>query len=134
MTYEVPNGMPTVWRWAGSGAPRNVVLSLTAEGRQRVDTLRFDAGGRAELPLPPGVYRYAAADVGRGVVGEERGMVAVDTYSDEWRPAAVTLVPQPGASGDRLRSVALRDRWWLFVAAITLFATEWAWRRRQGLP
>jgi len=30
--------------------------------------------------------------------------------------------------------VALRDRWWLFVLAIAAFATEWAWRRRQGLP
>ena len=31
-------------------------------------------------------------------------------------------------------SVALRERWWLFFAAIALFAAEWAWRRRQGLP
>jgi hypothetical protein len=30
--------------------------------------------------------------------------------------------------------VALRDRWWLFVLAIALFATEWGWRRRSGLP
>src|SRR5204863_180400 len=29
---------------------------------------------------------------------------------------------------------ALRERWWLFFAAIALFAAEWAWRRRQGLP
>ena len=130
VTYEVPNGLPTIWRWAGSGAPRDVVLSLAVENRQRVDTLRFDAGGRAELELPPGVYRYGAVD-GRG---QERGVVAVDTYSDEWRPAAVTLASQPGATGDRFRSVALRDRWWLFVLAITLFAAEWAWRRRQGLP
>ena len=130
VTYEVPSGMPVLWRWTGSGAPRKVVVSLTAAGPPRVDTLRFDAGGRAELRLTPGTYRYAAADGG----GQERGLVAVDTYSDEWRPAAVTLVPQPGAPADRLRSVALRDRWWLFVAAIALFAAEWAWRRRQGLP
>src|SRR5439155_1048088 len=46
VTYEVPNGMPTVWRWTGAGAPRDVRVLLTAEGRQHVDTLRFDAGGR----------------------------------------------------------------------------------------
>ena len=33
-----------------------------------------------------------------------------------------------------ITSVALRERWWLFFAAIALFAAEWAWRRRQGLP
>ena len=130
VTLEVPSGLPLIWRWTGSGSPRNGVVALTAEGRQRVDTLRFDAGGRAELDLPPGVYRYAAADGGVA----ERGVVAVDTYSDEWRPAAVTLAAQTGASGDRFTSVALRERWWLFFAAIALFAAEWAWRRRQGLP
>jgi len=128
VTYDVPNGMPLEWRWTGNGAPRDVVLSLAAERAQHVDTLRFDAGGRAELRLPPGVYRYAAA------AGPERGLVAVDTYSDEWRPAEPSLAPQPGAPADRRVTVGLRDRWWLFVAAIAAFATEWAWRRRQGLP
>ena len=61
-------------------------------------------------------------------------MVAVDTYSDEWRPTAAVLAPRPGASDGRLASVALRDRWWLFTLAIAAFAAEWAWRRRQGLP
>ena len=50
------------------------------------------------------------------------------------RPAPVVVAPQPGATGGRLAGVALRDRWWLFVAAIAAFAGEWAWRRRQGLP
>ena len=130
MTYETPNGMPTVWRWAGRGTPRAVTLSLTTEKGQLIDTLRFDAGGRAELRLPPGVYRYAASD-GRGA---ERGVVAVDTYSDEWRPAVPILVPQSGTPGGRLTSVALRDRWWLFVVVIVALVAEWAWRRREGLP
>ena len=128
VTYEVPNGLPTVWRWTGAGAPRDVRVLLTAEGRQHVDTLRFDAGGRAELRLGPGAYRYSAVE------GPEQGMVVVDEYSDEWRPTAAVLAPQPGAAEGRLVPVALRDRWWLFVLAITAFATEWAWRRRQGLP
>ena len=127
VTNEVPNGMPLVWRWTGSGEPRPIVLALAAERRQRIDTLHFDAGGRSELDLPPGVYRYAAAD------GRERGLVAVDTYSDEWRPGAPVLGAQPGGPGMPGARVALRDRWWLFVIAIALFATEWAWRRRSGL-
>lgn len=128
MTYEVPNGLPTVWRWTGAGAPRDVRVLLTAEGRQHVNTLRFDAGGRAELRFGPGAYRYSAVE------GPEQGMVVVDEYSDEWRPTAAVLAPQPGAAEGRLVPVALRDRWWLFVLAIAAFATEWAWRRRQGLP
>jgi len=130
VTYETPNGIPLQWRWTGAGEPRNVVITLAMERGQRVDTLRFDAGGRAELRLPPGVHRYAASD-GRGA---ERGVVAVDTYSDEWRPAVPVLASQPGTPGERLTSAALRDRWWLFVVAIAAFAAEWAWRRREGLP
>ena len=130
VTYEVPNGMPVLWRWTGSGEPRDVVVSLARNAAPRVDTLRFDAGGRAEVRLPPGVYRYAATDGG----GAERGIVAVDTYSDEWRPAVPVLASQPGTPGERLTSVALRDRLWLFVVAIAAFAAEWAWRRREGLP
>jgi len=130
VTYEVPNGMPVLWRWTGSGEPRDVVVSLARNAAQRVDTLRFDAGGRAEVRLPPGVYRYAASDGG----GAERGVVAVDSYSDEWRPAGPVLASQPGTPGERLTSAALRDRWWLFVVAIAAFAAEWAWRRREGLP
>ena len=132
VAYEVPNGLPSLWKWTGSGEPRNVVVSLTADGAQRVDTLWFDAGGRAELRLPPEAYRYAAADGGGG--GTERGVVAVETYSDEWRPAASLLASQVGSPTGRLTGVGLRDRWWLFVVAIAAFAAEWAWRRREGLP
>ncbi len=128
VTNEVRNGMPLLWRWAGPGASHDVVITLDGTQGQRVDTLRFDASGRAELPLPPGVYRYGA------VGGAERGLVAVDTNSDEWRPAPTVLTSQPGEPGGRLVSVALRDRWWLFALAIGAFAAEWAWRRRQGLP
>ena len=128
LTFEAPDGTPVVWRWTGAGSPREVALSLTGERGGRTDTLRFDATGRAELRLPPGTYRYAAEG------GAERGLVAVDTYSDEWRPAPVALAAQPGAPAGRTVGVALRDRWWLFVVAIAAFAAEWAWRRRQGLP
>jgi hypothetical protein len=130
VTNVVPNGLPVSWRWSGAGESRDVVLSLASARGVYTDTLRFDAGGRAELWLPPGEYRYAAAE------GPERGLVVVDMYSDEWRPAPVVVAPHPGATGGggRLAGVALRDRWWLFVVAIAAFAAEWAWRRRQGLP
>ena len=128
ITYETANGMPSMWRWTGAGEPRDVAISLTLEARQRVDTLRFDAGGRAELRLPPGAYQYSASG------GLERGLIVVDDYSDEWRPTAAVLASRPGAAEGRLVPVALRDRWWLFVLAIAAFTAEWAWRRRQGLP
>lgn len=139
VTYEVPNGMPVVWRWVGrgrggtggtggTGQPSDVVVRFVGNAGERVDTLRFDPAGQAELLLPPGVYRYASEN------GGERGLVAVETYSDEWRPAQAVLRAQEGAPAARLVGVGLRDRWWWFVAAIAVFAVEWAWRRRQGLP
>jgi hypothetical protein len=125
---EVANGLPLAWRWSGTGRPDDVILTLNDGQRDRADTLRFDAAGRAELRLPPGVYRYAA----RG--GPERGLVAVEAYSDEWRPASPTVSEHVGRTGARRESIGLRDRWWLFLVAIAAFAGEWAWRRRQGLP
>ena len=134
VTYEVPNGIPVVWRWVGrgvTGSPSDVVLRLAGDAGVRVDTLRFDAAGQAALLLPPGVYRYASEDGGGG---GERGLVAVETYSDEWRPAQAVLRAHEGAPAGRLVGIGLRDRWWLYVVAIATFAAEWAWRRRQGLP
>jgi len=127
-TFEVPNGLPVVWQWLSSDEPRPLVVTLKTASAIRVDTLRFDAARRAELLLPPGIYQYALSG------GSERGVVAVEEYSDEWRPRAPTIGPQPGEATARLASVGLRDRWWLFVIAIAALATEWALRRRQGLP
>ena len=120
-----------MWRWTQAGAePRSLPIDLSGEGRPRTDTLRFDAAGRGELRLPPGVYRYALAG------GAERGVVAVEEYSDEWRPppAAALLAAQAGQPEGRVARVPLRDRWWLYVIAIAALVAEWAWRRRQGLP
>ena len=128
VTLAVSNGLPLPWRWTGTGEARDLEVRLESVVGVRTDTLHFDATGRAELRLPPGVYRYALTG------GPERGLVAVETYSDEWRPGAVTLRPQPGAAPARAGRVGLRDRWWLFAVAILAFTAEWAWRRRQGLP
>jgi hypothetical protein len=127
-SFEVPNGLPTVWRWASSDSVRPLGITLRGDGTTRSDTLRFDATGRAELLLPPGVYRYALSG------GSAQGVVAVETYSNEWLPHAPALSAQPAEATSRFASIGLRDRWWLFVIAIAALATEWALRRRQGLP
>jgi hypothetical protein len=128
VTPEAPNGVALDWRWLGRDTPGTPVLVLESATGVRTDTLRFDASGHAELHLTPGAYRWRAPD------GPERGVVAVEQYSDEWRPAPVTLGPQPGEPGDGRRDVAARDQWWLYALALAAFVTEWAWRRRQGLP
>jgi hypothetical protein len=120
--------MAVKWRWTGSGAPHDLALTLRSTSGERRDTLRFDAAGEAALVLPPAVYHYALDG------GAERGMIAVETYSDEWRPAAAVLRAQPGVPGGLVAAVSMRDRWWLFVLAIVAFTAEWAWRRRLGLP
>jgi len=128
IALETPNGLPVVWRWTATDSARKVAVTLRSKDTTRVDTLRFDPGGRAELSLPPGIYRYALSG------GTEQGVIAVETYSDEWLPRAPALTAQPGEATARLASVGLRDRWWLFVIALAALATEWALRRRQGLP
>jgi len=125
---EVPNGLPTVWRWTAADSARPLAITLRSGATARTDTLRFDAAGRAQLLLPPGSYRYTLSD------GPEQGVVAVEAWSEEWLPRAPALSAQPGEATARVASVGLRDRWWLFVVAILALATEWALRRRQGLP
>jgi len=129
VTETVPQGMPLVWRWRGGSAPSATAITLESAAGSQAATLRFDAQGEATLRLAPGVYRWHAGDQ-----GSERGMVAVEQYSDEWRPTRAVLAPQPGEAGDVRRDVGARDLWWLYALAIAAFAAEWAWRRRQGLP
>ncbi|HEX4627638.1 MAG TPA: hypothetical protein VH137_02525, partial [Gemmatimonadales bacterium] len=59
VTLEVPNGLPLSWRWTSADTARPIAITLRAGDTTRTDTLRFDAAGRAELLLPPGIYRYA---------------------------------------------------------------------------
>ncbi len=127
-TLEAPNGVPLEWRWFGRSVPRPVRVTLESELAPVTKTLHFDAGGRADLLLPPAVYRWRAVD------GPERGVVAVERYSDEWRPAPAVVSAQPGEPAGSRRDFAARDRWWLFALVLTAFVGEWVWRRRQGLP
>jgi hypothetical protein len=127
-TPEAPNGVPLEWRRLRRDGPARAVIALESAAGARTDTLRFDDLGRASLRLPPGTYRWRAAD------GPERGVVAVEEYSDEWRPAPATLGLQAGEAGGARHDVAARDQWWLYALALAAFVAEWAWRRRQGLP
>ena len=128
VTRESPNGLPLVWRWIGRAAPQPVRVVLESGSGTRTESLRFDADGRAELRLPPGVYRWHAAD------GAERGVVVAESYSEEWRPARPSLASQPGEPGGARRIAAARDQWWLYAIVLGAFVGEWVWRRRQGLP
>jgi hypothetical protein len=128
VALESPNGVPIVWHWTSPDSARALAITLRSNDTTRTDTLRFDPAGRAELLLPPGVYRYTLSG------GPEQGVVAVETYSDEWLPRVPALIAQPGEATARVASIGLRDRWWLFVIAIAALATEWALRRRPGLP
>jgi hypothetical protein len=125
---EVPQGLPLRWRWVGAGAPQPLAVELAGSDGTRTDTLRFDASGHAALLLPPGVFRYTL----RG--GGERGVVVVESYSDEFRPRVPTVAAQEGVTAARRETTGIRDRWWMYVLVIGAFAAEWAWRRRQGLP
>lgn len=126
--YATPDGLPFRFRWTGPGRPHDLAVTLAGPSGTRVDTLRFDAGGTATLALPPGEYRYALAG------GSEQGLLAAETYSDEWRPQPVTLRAQRGSVARVRGTLALRDRWWLFTLAVVALLGEWAWRRREGLP
>ena len=128
VTLEAAHGMPLEWRWSGRAAPPSVQVTLESRSAPVIHTLRFDADGRAELQLPPGVYHWRAPD------GQERGVVVVEHYSDEWRPAPASVSTQSGEPAGSRRDVAARDQWWLFALALAAFVGEWVWRRRQGLP
>lgn len=126
-SLDVPAGLPVTWRWSGPGSPKPLGIALAAASGTATDTLRFSPDGRAELLLPRGTYRYTLAQ-GRG-----HGLVVVDQYSEEWRRGP-TLADQPGRTASDRVVLDWRERWWLFALAIAVFAAEWAWRRRLGLP
>lgn len=128
-SFAVADGLSLPWRWTGPGAPRDLPISFSALSGSRTDTLRFGADGRANLRLPPGVYRYSLS--GGGARG--RGMVVVDRYSAEWHAAPV-LSSQAGRPVNARVVFDWRERWWLFALAVLAFAGEWYWRRRLGLP
>jgi hypothetical protein len=121
----VQQGRPIVFeRTRPDSAP--VVIDLRGQTGTARDTLRFDGAGRAELYLPPGRYDYRLERSGAGVV-------AVETYSDEFLPRPVALAAHtPVVVASSARS-PFREKWWLFVLAVAALSAEWFARRRMGL-
>jgi len=121
----VPNGRPLTFRWSGTGPPKPAPIEFRAGEVVLGDTLRFDAGGRAEVRLPPGSYRYEVAGGSGTVVTEE--------WSEEFLPHPLTIAAgEPSARGAP-RSVSAREWLILFAFCIACFAGEWWFRRRLGL-
>lgn len=119
-------GRPVRFRSTGTATSATVAIVLTDSIGERRDSLRFDGSGEASIDLPVGRYRYVLATGGGG-------MVAVEPYSEEMVPAAVTLVeraatPLPGGSPRGAREWAA-----LFALTIIAFGGEWLLRRRLGL-
>jgi hypothetical protein len=122
----VPNGRPIIFGWAGAGAPRTLDVTWSRGDSAQADSLRFDGAGRAQAWLPTGTWRYRLDD-GAG------GLVAVETYSDEFLPRPLTLAAQPGVAPPSRGRTAARDWWWLFLLAVAALCVEWGVRRRLGL-
>jgi hypothetical protein len=99
---------------------------LTSARGQRPDTLHFDGEGRATAWLAPGEYQYRLSGGGSGTV-------AIEEYSDELLPRAVTLRPHPGRVQRPMSRTSARDWLWLFGVCVAALAGEWLARRRLGL-
>jgi hypothetical protein len=127
-TAVVSRGVPVTFRWAGDSVPPGPVpVELTGPDSTFATALTFDASGAADVHLPVGVYRWRAPSA------RASGVVAVESYSDEFVPR--TVVPARAAQVRVAGSpVGLRDLWWVFVVAMLAFLGEWAWRTRRGLP
>jgi hypothetical protein len=122
----VANGRPVLFEWSGLGTPVPVGVTLQSDGATRSDTLRFDGSGHAQLWMPPGQYRYTLS-------GGGAGLVAVDTWSEEWRPRPVVLRARDAPAVANAGQTNSR-RWpWLFGLAVAGLAVEWVMRRRMGL-
>lgn len=126
-SLDVPDGLPVTWRWSGPGAPKPLGVAFASASGATTDTLRFGADGHAQVRLPTGIYRYTLAD------DHGHGVIVADGYSEEWRRGPA-LEDQPGRPATDRVVLDWRERWELFVLAILMFASEWTWRRRMGLP
>jgi hypothetical protein len=121
----VQRGRPVVFeRLRPDSLP--IEITLQGPGGSRVDSLRFDGAGRAELRLQPGGYRYRLA-------GGGSGLIAVEAYSDEYRSRPVALDSSVAAVTMAGVPDPLRDAPWLFALAALALLGEWWWRRRAGL-
>jgi hypothetical protein len=122
----VANGRPFVFEWSGSGSPVPQTVVWSAAAGEQIDTLEFDGDGRATVWLPPGEYRYRLGGGGAGTV-------AVEQYSDELIPRAVSLTAHEGRVTRSTGRTTARDWLWLFGICVLALSGEWLARRRLGL-
>ena len=126
ITPVVQRARPLQFHWAGQGSPVPVPIRLQSDDATVTDTLSFDGSGTATLWLPLGRYRYSLPN-GTG------GVVAVEPFSDELLPRAVTLQSQAGVVVARSSRRSAREALWLFGLVVLALAGEWLARRRLGL-
>ncbi|MBA2292783.1 MAG: hypothetical protein H0W15_10060 [Gemmatimonadales bacterium] len=119
-------GRPVRFRWAATGAPTPLGITLEGPGAERIDSLRFDGAGEASLALPVGKYQYQ-------LDGGGRGSLAVEPFSDELVPAPPTLERRDAEFTPTAPRRSLRDMLWLFALAVAGFGSEWMIRRKLGL-
>jgi len=122
----VEQGRPASFEWYGEGSTSPIPIELTADTAVRRDTLVFDGAGRAELMLPPGVWRYRLSGGGEGTL-------AVEEFSAELLPRARTLVAHEAVSSPEKTRIPVRSWLWLFAVGVVAFSGEWLARRRLGL-
>ena len=79
---------------------------------------------------PSGSNRESIATGSRAAAA---GTVAVEEYSDELLPRAVTLTAHDGRSTRSTGRTAARDWLWLFGICVLALSGEWLARRRLGL-
>ena len=122
----VPLGSPIIFARTGPANAAPVIATIAGDSGMRIDTLRFDGAGQAEMRLTPGRYTYQFQGGGHGVV-------AVEPWSEEFVPQPSVLSPKASASTAGISRSALRDRTWLYAVIVLLLAVEWWLRRRAGL-
>ena len=122
----VPLGHPVQFQWTGAGAPTPISIEFNGAAFRRTDTLQFDGTGRVEVTLPPGRHPYQLSGGGRGVV-------AVESWSEEFVPRPPRLTPHEAARSAGVARSAFRDKGWPYLLILLLLCAEWWLRRRMGL-
>lgn len=122
----VPLGAPIIFQRNDSSIGGAFVVTWSGDSLHREDTLRFDGTGRAEMRLAPGRYAYRFARGGHGVV-------AVESWSEEFVPRPPRLAAHEAPTGSGIARNALRDAWWVYALIVVLLSMEWWLRRRLGL-